>query len=206
MVPPGALHGAVRKYLQVKSSSAVQLSPPEDPLEVREIRGCAPREQIPGDQRLPEQRAGAVPERGQHEVGADLRDPFDPENASNVPQESGRSRGHGVRRGAGKVQRGGPEDARLRTALPARHLLHVHLQTVRERGRTQGKTKKKNPPKTPLNSPLPVAPIGMFYSSSSSYYYYCFEMGAGSSWLASGLLSVIMPLRGRSLVPPWSRG
>lgn len=31
-------------------------------------------------------------------------------------------------------------------------------------------------------------------------------MSAGSSWLAGGLLSVIMPLSGRPLVPPWSRG
>lgn len=96
MVPPCALHGAVRKYLQVKSSPAVQLSPPQDSLEVRQIRRCAPRESVPGGQRLPEQCAGAVPKRCQHEAGADLRDAFEPENASDFPQNGGGSQRHRV--------------------------------------------------------------------------------------------------------------
>lgn len=100
VVPPCALNGAVRKYLQVKSSSAVQLSPPENTLEVRQIGRCAPREPVPGDQLLLQQRAGAgagaLPKRCQHEVGADLGDTLDPENASNFPQKGGRRHSHGV--------------------------------------------------------------------------------------------------------------
>lgn len=135
MVPPGALHGAVRKYLQVKSSPAVQLSPPQDPLEVRQIRRCAPRQSVPGDQRLPEQRAGAVPKRCQHKAGADLRDTFDPENASNFPQEGSRSHRHRV-----QAQRVKFREEVLRQRSCVLHLLHVYFQ---ERGHTHGPQKHR---------------------------------------------------------------
>lgn len=38
MVPPGALHGAIWMDLQVETGPAVELSPPENPLQMAEVR------------------------------------------------------------------------------------------------------------------------------------------------------------------------
>lgn len=191
MVLPCALHRAVRKYLQVKSSSAVQLSPPENTFEVRQIRRCARRESVPGDQRLPEERAGAVPKRCQHEVGADLRDTFDPENASNFPHSSGRGQCHRVN----------AERLKFREEVLRKRFCVLRYLPVTYFMFTSGES--RNTDTCRQNTPLPIAPILIIWFYLFIYFFW---MMARFWCVASRLLSVIMQLLGRSLVPPWSRG
>lgn len=68
-------------------------------------------------------------------MGADLRDSFDPENASNFPENGGRSHRHRVKAERVKFR----EEVLRKRFCVLRYLLHVYLQRVHEHGPTHAK-------------------------------------------------------------------